>query len=79
MKTRIHISLEVQDLEKSVEFYSKVFGIDPTKLKEDYANFRLEEPQLHLALNVNDRAETAFRTNQHFGVEIGRASCRERV
>ena len=70
MKTRIHISLEVQDLEKSVEFYSKVFGIDPTKLKEDYANFRLEEPQLHLALNVNDREKTASRTNQHFGVEL---------
>ncbi len=69
MKTRIHISLEVKDLKKSVEFYSRVFQTEPTRLKDDYANFRLEEPQLHLALNVNKNTKTAV-TNQHFGVEL---------
>lgn len=69
MKTRIHISLEVKNLQRSVEFYSRVFNEKPTRLKDDYANFRLEEPQLHLALNVNDSAKPIL-TSQHFGVEL---------
>ena len=47
---RIHISLPVKDLDKSVEFYSTALGHPVSKLKQDYANFRLDEPAIHLAL-----------------------------
>ncbi|MBV8886946.1 MAG: VOC family protein [Chroococcidiopsidaceae cyanobacterium CP_BM_RX_35] len=50
MKSRPHISLDVTDLEASIRFYSAVFGIKPTKQRDDYANFRSLEPPLHLAL-----------------------------
>ena len=50
MKTRVHISLEVADLKKSVDFYSQLFLNPPSKLRNHYANFRLETPTMHLAL-----------------------------
>lgn len=74
MDTRVHISIEVSDLSQSVAFYSKLFQTNPTKIRDDYANFRLETPQLHLALvHKPGRAkEPGFESgnNQHFGVEL---------
>lgn len=74
MDTRVHISLEVSNLLKSVDFYSKLFQHEPTKLREDYANFRLEAPQLHLALVHKPGREresgSAEGSNRHYGIEL---------
>ncbi|MCE3235786.1 MAG: hypothetical protein K0Q50_1966 [Vampirovibrio sp.] len=70
---RAHINLPVSDLEASISFYSKVFNMAPSKLKPDYANFRLETPALHLALVHQPGAMPKTVTNgegQHFGVEL---------
>jgi catechol 2,3-dioxygenase-like lactoylglutathione lyase family enzyme len=45
----VHVSLNVSDLSKSVEFYRGVFG-EPRKLKADYAKFVGDSPEIHLAL-----------------------------
>ena len=45
----IHVSLNVSDLSKAVDFYRGVFG-EPKKLKADYAKFVAESPEIHLAL-----------------------------
>ena len=74
MRARTHISLPVSNVKNSVEFYSQMFKTQPTKLKEDYANFRLECPlALHLALvETPGLAKKTFEnTNgQHFGIEL---------
>ena len=49
MTPSIHISLNVSNIGRSVEFYSRLFG-EPAKLKPGYAKFVSEEPNLHLAL-----------------------------
>ncbi len=49
MKT--HISLNVSNVESSVEFYSKMFGIKPLKLRSDYAKFDVANPSLNLTMN----------------------------
>ena len=69
MKTRVHISLPVSDLTSSVRFYQDLFGEGPSTLKEDYANFRLETPALHLSL-VRDPEPPP--SSGHFGVEVFR-------
>ncbi len=69
MKTRVHISLEVSNLEKSVDFYSKLFKRPPSKNLADYANFRMESPDLHLSLVPSTQLEVK-NSNQHFGVEL---------
>ena len=45
----LHVSLNVRDLSKSVDFYRGVFG-EPAKLKTDYAKFVGTNPEFHLAL-----------------------------
>lgn len=70
MKTRIHVSLSVSDLERSTEFYSLLFGAQPTKLRDDYANFRLDEPALHLALVKAPTYAEGDGNARHFGVEL---------
>lgn len=49
---RFHIHVGVQDLEKSIQFYSTLFGQKPTKLKADYAKWMLEDPKLNFAIST---------------------------
>jgi len=66
---RIHISIPVNDLDKSVAFYSTVLDNPASKLKDDYANFRLDEPAIHLALVSREGTGTSVSAS-HFGVEL---------
>jgi len=68
MKTRVHISLPVTDVEASARFYEKLFGQGPTKRKLDYANFRLDRPALHLSLVQTSAPPT--QPGAHYGVEL---------
>ena len=63
-----HIGLNVTNLEKSIEFYSKIFGAEPVKVKPDYAKFLLETPGLNFTLNLRDEV----KGNQvgHFGIQV---------
>ncbi len=49
MKT--HISLNVGNVWESIEFYKKMFGIEPFKIKSDYAKFDVSNPPLNLTMN----------------------------
>jgi predicted lactoylglutathione lyase len=71
MEMRIHISLEVSDLKKSIQFYEGLFGREATKVQSDYANFRMENPNLHLALvNAPQRELESQSSNRHYGIEL---------
>ncbi|MDQ6598039.1 ArsI/CadI family heavy metal resistance metalloenzyme [Bacillus salipaludis] len=63
-----HVGLNVTNLEKSIEFYSKLFGAEPVKVKPDYAKFLLETPGLNFTLNLRDEV----KGNQvgHFGFQV---------
>lgn len=49
MKT--HISLNVSNVENSIEFYRKMLGVEPLKVKKDYAKFDVINPPLNLTMN----------------------------
>ena len=66
---RVHVSLAVGDLGRSVDFYQGMLGTAPSKRHEDYANFRLDEPPLHLAL-VPGASTRAGNGPEHFGIEL---------
>jgi len=65
----VHVGINVTNLEQSIEFYQKVFGVKPEKVKEDYAKFLLDEPGLNFTLNVRD--EVKGNQVNHFGFQIG--------
>lgn len=48
--TKFHASLNVSDLSRSVAFYRVLLGVEPAKVRDDYAKFDLAEPPLVLSL-----------------------------
>lgn len=48
---RLHIHISVEDIEKSVKFYTALFGMEPTKLKEDYAQWHVDDPAVNMAIS----------------------------
>jgi catechol 2,3-dioxygenase-like lactoylglutathione lyase family enzyme len=47
---RFHLSLNVANLARSIEFYRVLFGTAPAKCRDDYAKFELDDPPLVLSL-----------------------------
>jgi catechol 2,3-dioxygenase-like lactoylglutathione lyase family enzyme len=66
--TRVQLALNVDDLDASVAFYSRMFGAEPAKRRPGYANFALVEPPLKLVLLENPGAKERLN---HLGVEMG--------
>jgi catechol 2,3-dioxygenase-like lactoylglutathione lyase family enzyme len=63
---RLQLALNVADLDKAVDFYSRMFGVQPAKTKPGYANFAIADPPLKLVLF--EGAGEAGSIN-HLGVE----------
>ncbi|MFF3874390.1 ArsI/CadI family heavy metal resistance metalloenzyme [Streptomyces sp. NPDC001978] len=66
--SRVQLALRVPDLAESIAFYTKLFGTEPTKLRDGYANFAITEPPLKLVL-IEGEAGEATRMD-HLGVEV---------
>ncbi|MFE3589061.1 ArsI/CadI family heavy metal resistance metalloenzyme [Streptomyces niveus] len=66
--SRVQLALRVSDLEASVTFYSKLFGTEPAKRREGYANFALTEPPLKLVLIEGEAGQETCL--DHLGVEV---------
>jgi catechol 2,3-dioxygenase-like lactoylglutathione lyase family enzyme len=52
---RFHLSLNVSDLGRSVAFYRTLFGMEPAKLRSDYAKFEVADPPLVMSLEPTPR------------------------
>ncbi len=53
---RLHLHVAVDDLQKSIAFYSTLFGSSPAVVKDDYAKWMLDDPQVNLAISARGRA-----------------------
>jgi catechol 2,3-dioxygenase-like lactoylglutathione lyase family enzyme len=49
---RFHVHLHVDDLAKSVGFYSKLFATEPARLEGDYAKWMLQDPPINFAIST---------------------------
>lgn len=67
-----HLSLNVADLERSVDFYRVLFGQEPARHEVDYAKFEVADPPLVLALEP--RATDGAGALNHVGVRVSDAS-----
>ena len=63
---RLHVSLAVTDLERSVAFYSTLFGAEPTVQRPGYAKWMLEDPRVNFVLDVNCGAPGV----NHLGIQV---------
>jgi Glyoxalase/Bleomycin resistance protein/Dioxygenase superfamily len=49
---RFHVHAHVEDLGRSIAFYSKMFGAAPTRVESDYAKWMLEDPRINFAIST---------------------------
>jgi len=63
---RLHIHVSVEDLSRSIAFYSTLFGAVPTVAKKDYAKWMLDDPRVNFA--ISDRAPVAGV--DHLGIQV---------
>jgi catechol 2,3-dioxygenase-like lactoylglutathione lyase family enzyme len=70
--SRVQLALNVSDLETAIDFYSKLFGAQPAKVRPGYANFAIAEPPLKLVLieHPDGRGHGTAGALNHLGVEV---------
>ena len=47
---RLQLALNVNDIDKAVDFYSRMFATEPARRRPGYANFAIDDPPLKLVL-----------------------------
>lgn len=69
--TRMHVGIEVRDLEASIRFYEALFGAPPVKRKPRYAKFESEHTPVNLSLNEHAGAVARMTGGAaHLGIEV---------
>ena len=64
---RIHIHVGVDSLDQSIEFYSALFGAQPTKTQSDYAKWMLDDPFVNFAISTRSGKVGI----DHLGLQVG--------
>lgn len=65
---KAHLAINVRDVQASIDFYRKLFGIDPSKVRRGYAKFDVQQPALNFTLN-----EVPFHDAgalSHMGIQV---------
>ena len=66
MKT--HLSINVSSVENSIDFYKKMFGVEPVKVRAGYAKFDIANPPLNFTMN--ERAVEKGGSLSHLGLQV---------
>ncbi len=64
MANTFHVAVYVRSIPEAVEQYRKLLGIEPAKVRQDYAKFELADPPVIFSLNVGGEPGTL----SHLGV-----------
>lgn len=65
---KAHLALNVRNVEQSIEFYRKMFGIEPSKVRTGYAKFDVQNPPLNFTLNEYDFTDRGALS--HLGIQV---------
>lgn len=65
---KTHLALNVHNVERSIEFYKKMLGIEPSKVRTGYAKFDVQNPPLNLTLNEHLFSERGALS--HLGIQV---------
>ena len=71
--SRVQLALRVPDLEGSVAFYLRLFGVEPAKRRPGYANFEIVEPPMKLVLlegSGDQDGDQEATVLDHLGIEV---------
>ena len=65
---KAHVAIHVKDVAASIEFYRKLFGIEPSKVRTGYAKFDVANPPLNFTLNEDANAGRGALS--HLGIQV---------
>src|SRR5689334_17519666 len=63
---RMHVHVSVEDLDKSIGFYSALFAAQPAVVKPDYAKWMLDDPRVNFAISTRGRQPGL----DHLGIQV---------
>src|SRR5215831_15614428 len=63
---RMHVHVAVDDLQRSIGFYSALFASAPTVIKSDYAKWMLDDPRVNFAISTRGRTPGL----DHLGIQV---------
>jgi len=63
---RLHINVNVDDLDKSVTFYTTLFATPPSVVKDDYAKWMLDDPRVNFAISTRLKTPGI----DHLGIQV---------
>lgn len=70
--SRLQLAINVSNLKAGIDFYTRMFGVQPAKVKDGYANFEITDPPLKLILFDANDGEGG--TINHLGVEVDKVA-----
>lgn len=65
---KAHLAINVKDVTRSIDFYQRMLGLEPSKVRTGYAKFDVANPPLNLTLN-----QVAFDGKgalSHLGIQV---------
>jgi len=74
--SRLQLALNVDNVDESVSFYSRLFATEPAKVRPGYANFAIANPPLKLVLIENPGQGGSVN---HLGIEVDDTDAVEEV
>jgi catechol 2,3-dioxygenase-like lactoylglutathione lyase family enzyme len=63
---RLHVHVGVEDIDRSIGFYSTLFGAEPNVVKRDYAKWMLDDPRVNFAISAGQDPQKGIR---HLGIQ----------
>jgi len=63
---RLHVHVAVEDLGRSISFYSALFAAQPSVAKSDYAKWMLDDPRVNFAISTRGREPGL----DHLGIQV---------
>ena len=64
---RVHVGLKVDDIETAVDFYTRLFGVEPDLVHPDYAKWMLDDPFLNFSVDLHGEGTAG---SAHFGIQV---------
>jgi catechol 2,3-dioxygenase-like lactoylglutathione lyase family enzyme len=65
---KAHLAIKVRNVERSIDFYRKMFGIEPSKVRRGYAKFDVHTPPLNFTLNEAPFTDSGALS--HLGIQV---------
>jgi catechol 2,3-dioxygenase-like lactoylglutathione lyase family enzyme len=66
---KAHLALNVRNVDQSIQFYRKMLGLEPSKVRTGYAKFDVHNPPLNLSLNESSVSGGGGALS-HLGIQV---------